>query len=884
MPPSHPPKTVIPRDQARCIRCRRRYMYWVRGSETVIKCLYPCDNALEVEERSIPGPRRKSQESFRNLLAELSAPNRAPTTRGVDLRFALDADESNNHVIRVYPEGGNVVIDASGIDTEKGAIRTDRGDRTITPESLSVLRRILSLKPIYRGGDIFFAFNPATLQSLRRLLKVKETERSREIRCRAGSPISSLTVDFDPKKGVTVEPQYEDPSGRTLPPSTVERGDGYLKVGEEYYLLDEASQKALNIAEDGVGLGDIPEFFLRDLVLLKSNFNAVLTDKARKVTIIEEDKPPTVLISYEEPGWLDFNIVYDPKSDSPGLPASNDGGYSRADNYTWVRKVERRKSEDEQRLKGLGARRTEKGYRLGLYAYKSLEEFIENIGGVKQASEEYREFLDQITDFRTDEAYRLPEAIEEQLERSGRSLFPYQRTGIQWLNWLFSHNLHGLLADDMGLGKTLQTLASMRFMYDETGAGEPSLVICPVAVIRHWENEIRTVFPRATVVNIYHGQSRRIDPPSGKRTIYISSYDTVVADVEELQKVAWFFVVLDEGTKIKNPGTQRSAAIKALNAAHKLSLSGTPIENRPAELWSLFDFLMRDHLGTYSEFLRTFEKPILEGDKTQIGELKRRVKPFILRRKKEQVAKDLPPKVEMRYWVELTGEQKLLYRRIQEAEVNPMEERLLSGQHVGYVDSILPVIMKLRQLCDHPAMANDAWDPPLGRSEKFDLVCEKIQEIHEGGESCVVFTNFIGTLDLLERVLGEAGLRYIRIDGQTRDRQGLIDAFNGGGYAAALCSVLASGHGINLVAANHVIHVDNWFSPAVEDQATDRVHRIGQTRTVYVHKILVQNTLEEKIDALIKRKRGIINGVIDAELEGEKFWTRRELLEILRPL
>jgi hypothetical protein len=879
MPPSQTPKTVIPRDQERCIRCRRRYMYWVRGSETVIRCFSPCDNALEVEE-----PRRRSPQSFRNLLVELSSPNRAPTQRGVGLRFALDADESNNHIIGVYPERGDTRIDASRLDAENANIKTDEGNQTITPESLSVLKSILSLKPIYKGGDIFFAFNPATLQSLRRLLKVRETERSREIRCRAGSPIMSLTVDFDPKKGVTVEPQYEDPSGHPLPPTAVKRGEGYLKVGEEFYLLDEASQKALNIAEDGVGLGDIPEFFLRDLVLLRSSFTAVLTDKARKVTIIEEDKPPTVLISYEEPGWLDFNIVYDPKSDSPGLPQSNDGGYSRADNYTWVRKVERRKAEDERRLKGLGARKTEKGYRLGLHAYKSLEEFIENIGGLKEASEEYREFLDQITDFRCDEAYRLPEGIEKQLEKSGRSLFPYQRTGIQWLNWLFSHNLHGLLADDMGLGKTLQSLASMRFMYDETGAGEPSLVICPVVVIRHWENEIRTVFPKATVVNIYHGPGRRIDPPSGRRTIYISSYDTVVADIEELQKIGWFFVVLDEGTRIKNPGTQRAAAIKMLNAAHKLSLSGTPIENRPAELWSLFDFLMRDHLGTYSEFLRTFEKPILEGDKTQIGELKRRVKPFILRRKKDQVAKDLPEKVEMRYWVELTGEQKLLYRRIQEAEVNPMEERLLSGQSVGYVDSILPVIMKLRQLCDHPAMANGAWDPPLGRSEKFDLVCEKIQEIHEGGESCVVFTNFLGTLNLLERVLGEAGLRYIRIDGQTRDRQGLIDAFNGGGYAAALCSVLASGHGINLTAANHVIHVDNWFSPAVEDQATDRVHRIGQTRTVYVHKILVQNTLEEKIDALIKRKRGIINGVIDSELEGEKFWTRRELLEILRPL
>ena len=850
-------------------------MYWLRGSETVIRCLTPCDNAVAIED-----PRRRPTQNFRDLLAELSH-EKVPKERRLDLRFTLDVDELRNHIISVHTDGTR--IDAGQIDADVGTAKTSRGTQTITPESLSVLKSILSLYPIYKAGDFFFAFNPTTLQSIRRLLKVNETQKSREIRTRSGSPINTLTIDYDPSKGVTLKPGFEGLVG-PINASAVERGEGYLKVDNEYYLLDEASQKALNIAKDGIALGDIPEFFLRDLVLLKSSFTTVLTDQARKVTIIEEDQPPTFLISYEEPGWLDFNIVYDPKSDSSDLPQSNDGGYVKADPYTWVRKVEKRKSEDEQRLKEMGARRTEKGYRLGLYAYKTLEEFIENIGGVKQATEEYQQFLDQITDFHTEEGYRLPEPIEEQLLMSGRSLFPYQRTGIQWLNWLFKHNLHGLLADDMGLGKTLQSLASMRYMYEQSGAGEPSLVICPVAVIRHWENEIRTVFPKATLVNIYHGQSRRIDPPHGKRTIYISSYDTVVADIEKLQKIGWFFVVLDEGTRIKNPGTQRAAAIKMLNAAHKLSLSGTPIENRPAELWSLFDFLMRDHLGTYSEFLRTFEKPIFEGDKTQITELKRRVKPFILRRKKEQVAKDLPEKVEMRYWVELSGEQKLLYKRIQEAEVNPMEERLLSGQYVGYVDSILPVIMKLRQLCDHPAMANNTWDPPLGRSEKFDLVCEKIQEIHEGGESCVVFTNFLGTLNLLERVLGEAGLRYIRIDGQTRDRQGLIDAFNGGGYAAALCSVLASGHGINLTAANHVIHVDNWFSPAVEDQATDRVHRIGQTRTVYVHKILVQNTLEEKIDALIKRKRVIINGVIDSELEGEKFWTRRELLEILRPL
>ena len=414
-------------------------MYWMRGSETVIRCFTPCDNAVAIED-----PRRRPTQNFRDLLVELSQ-NKTPKERGLDLQFTLDVDESRNHIISLQTESTR--IDAAQIDVETGIAKTSRGTQTVTPESLSVLKSILSLKPIYKAGDIFFAFNPAALQNLRRLLKVNETQRSRGIRTHAGSPISTLTIDYNPAMGVTVKPEYEDSTGHPLPASAIDLGEGYIKVDEEYYLLDEASRRALNIAKDGVALGDIPEFFLRDLVLLRSSFTAVLTDKARKVTIIEEDKPPTFLISYEEPGWLDFNIVYDPQSDSPGLPQSNDGGYVKADQYTWVRKVEKRKSEAEQRLKGMGAQKTEKGYRLGLHAYKTLEEFIENIGGVKQASVEYQQFLDQITDFRTDEAYRLPEAIEEQLVKSGRSLFPYQRTGIQWLNWLFSHNLHGLLIE-----------------------------------------------------------------------------------------------------------------------------------------------------------------------------------------------------------------------------------------------------------------------------------------------------------------------------------------------------------------------------------------------------------------------------------------------------
>ncbi len=865
------------------MRCSNRYLYWVRNTQAMIKCLAPCENAIPTEK-----PPAVTKYSSARKITELIS-ERKIQQHFIDLRFILDLDIDGNHVIELYSSkdylAGNR-LGAETINTISGSVNLNGVSLSIGIEGLEILRKMVSLNPSIKRGVLVYPFNLSTLQKLRSFVRVLESDRSKQILFKAISPFKTVEVDFDPSKGVTVRPVYANAEGQREESKHIERGNGYLKIDETFYLVDDSTQQVLDLEGKTIAIGDIPQFFLRDLVILKSNFTAVLTDEAKKISIKEEDIPPTILINYDEPGWLDFNIVYDPYNVQSGLPINTDGSFVRADDYSWLKKVDKRHQDDEQILKKLGASRTEKGYRLGLHSYKSLEDFIQQIGGVQEASEQYIEFLNQITEFQADEGYILPEKIESTLKKNGRDLFPYQRTGIQWLNWIFKHNLHGLLADDMGLGKTLQTLASMRCIYDENGSKEPSLIICPVAVIRHWENEIRTVFSRDTDVVIHHGQKReeaRLHQ-KGKRTIFISSYDTVVADIAEMGKVPWFFVILDEGTKIKNPGTQRSAAIKQLNGAHKLSLSGTPIENRPAELWSLFDFLMRDHLGKYSEFLWRYEKPIMEGNQEQIDELKQRIKPFILRRKKSQVAPDLPEKIEMGYWVELTDEQKLIYMHIQESEIAPMREKILSGQRVGTIEHLLPVIMKLRQLCDHPAMINHQWAPALGRSQKFDLVIEKIQEIWEGGESCVVFTNFIGTLNLLEDQLKDLGLIYIRIDGQTQNRQELIDKFNSGGHAAALCSVLASGHGINLVAANHVIHVDNWFSPAVEDQATDRVHRIGQARTVYIHKILVENTLEEKIDALIKRKRKIINGIMDEELEGEKSWSREELLEILRPL
>ena len=592
------------------------------------------------------------------------------------------------------------------------------------------------------------------------------------------------------------------------------------------------------------------------------------------------------MISTGAPGWLDFKVDYE--VGKYFIPCDvfkhSKGKFVHPNEYTWVKRDDTIIEEVESQLKALGAIETSEGFRLEITKFPSLEEFIEQIGGIRQVSAEYQRFLEEMTDFHYDQEFQLPQNVEQDLSSSGIRLRPYQRAGIHWLRWLTNHHLHGILADDMGLGKTIQMIADIRLTYEDSGNKSHSLILCPRSVVRHWSREMKRVFPEA-ITNEYLGPWRgRSGFKRGKLIVFITTYETFVRDIDFLSSVPFFFVVLDEGTKIKNPETLRAKAVKELNVAHRFVLSGTPIENRPAELWSIFDFLMKGHLGTYGGFISKFEKPVIEGDKIVAEWLSKRIRPFILRRLKEDVAKDLPEKIEMSEWCGLTEEQRSIYGQLQEMYVSPVRAALSRGEYVSLTSSILPILTKLKQVCDHPALITGKKEPLLGRSEKFDLIIEKFQEIWEAKESTVLFTHFLGTLDLFEAYLRSHGTTYIRIDGSTRERQVLIDRFNEGKASVALCSVLAAGHGINLIAANHVIHVDRWWNPAVEDQATDRVHRIGQTKTVYVHKVLTEGTLEEKIDALIERKRSISDRVIGAAIKEEMRWTREELIEILEPL
>lgn len=655
--------------------------------------------------------------------------------------------------------------------------------------------------------------------------------------------------------------------------------------------LGDVSEKARPLLDRGtiqILSKDIPEFFQRDLVMIKSEFNAVLTDLVEKVHVIVDPLKPVVRVRKDPRGWLDFDIQYHAQGfvlpHNLLVKARKEGQeYFQVDETNWIKIHKEVIIKTEQQLKELHATLAENGFRIPASEFASLEEFISGIGGQPALDEAYKTFLKQLTDFKADSKYQLTLTFEAHLTSSGLTLRPYQRAGIHWLNWLRSNSLHGVLADDMGLGKTIESLSVLRLGYEETKVKHHSMVIAPKSVLIHWEREIQRVFPTARTY-IFHGQGRNSRFfKSSLPYIFITTYDTVVRDIEALSKIPFYYLILDEATRIKNPDTRRSQSIKSLNALHRLALSGTPVENRPAELWSLFDFLMRGHLGKFGTFQNTFENSILDGNTETATRLGRRIKPFILRRKKEDVAKDLPEKIVMTEWVSLTEEQRTLYGELIN-QFSHVRTALQQGAKVSYTANILPLLTKLKQICDHPALVTGEVEPISGRSEKFDFIIEMIDEILANKEYVVIFSHFLQMLSLFEGVLKEKGISYIRIDGSTNHRQVLIDRFNQRQCQVALLSIMATGHGINMTAANHVIHADRWWNPAVEDQATDRVHRIGQDKTVYVYHILAEGTLEERIDRLLSSKREIASQIIGAATQGERRWSREELLELLKPL
>ena len=465
------------------------------------------------------------------------------------------------------------------------------------------------------------------------------------------------------------------------------------------------------------------------------------------------------------------------------------------------------------------------------------------------------------------ELKQLPDKPIKQPETFRGQLRPYQLRGLAWLEGLARLGLGGILADDMGLGKTIQVLALLLFRQaQKPKEGMPTLLICPTSLLGNWERELKKFAPSLPFF-MHHGNNRDPLPHKFKpHTLVLTTYGVARREEAEFAGRVWGMVVLDEAQAIKNPGSAQAKAVRRIKGAFRLALTGTPIENRLRELWSILTFTLPGYLGSDSSFQEHFAQPIEKyRDPDAAQELRQRVGPFVLRRLKSDrsIIQDLPEKQEMKVYTTLSREQAALYQ----ARVDQMEKDLEQSSGIERRGKILALLTHLKQICNHPSQFLRQWEPFAGRSGKLDRLTEMLEEVVESGERAIVFTQFKEMGDRLQAHLSSSlGFTPPFLHGGTtrEQRDEMVRAFQEDptGPPVMLLSLKAGGVGLNLTAATHVFHFDRWWNPAVEDQATDRTYRIGQTKNVQVHKLVTIGTLEEKIDALLESKRDLADRVV----------------------
>ena len=451
----------------------------------------------------------------------------------------------------------------------------------------------------------------------------------------------------------------------------------------------------------------------------------------------------------------------------------------------------------------------------------------------------------------------LPDDLDAELR-------PYQRDGINWLGFLREAGMGGVLADDMGLGKTLQALAAMR-------AGKRTLVVCPTSVLHNWAEEAQKFRPALTL-NVYHGPQRVLDLDVD---VTITTYGLLRLDIERLRNAGWDMAVLDEAQAIKNPGSQVARAAFRLQADFKVTLTGTPVENRLEELWSQLHFTNAGLLGGRKDFRERYERPISVGEPGVAAHLRDRIAPFVLRRLKRDVAKELPPRTDMVLRCELSKDERAVYDAIRAATREKIVQELGKGQGVL---AALEALLRLRQAACHSSLVPGQ---SADGSSKIDLLVETLEEVVSEGHKALVFSQWTSLLDRIEPHLRSHDLGFVRLDGSTRNRGDIVEQFqDDNGPPVFLISLKAGGTGLNLTAADHVFLVDPWWNPAVEDQAADRAHRIGQDKPVMVYRLVAEDTVEERILKLQDRKRKLAEAALGSADRASAI-TRAELMALL---
>jgi SNF2 family DNA or RNA helicase len=527
---------------------------------------------------------------------------------------------------------------------------------------------------------------------------------------------------------------------------------------------------------------------------------------------------------------------------------------------------------------------------------------IFSLSGTLQHAQRYEAFLAQLRSFDRVQELSLPTGMT-------MTLRPYQKQGYEWLAFLASYGLNGILADDMGLGKTAQTIALLTRMKEQSGPG-PNLIVTPTSLADNWKNEIAKFSPGLTCM-IYRGSPQRRDRLRRELEqvdVVLGTYATVRNDASLLREVQWRYVILDEAHFIKNSAAATTKAIKTIPARHRLALTGTPIQNRLTELWSLFDFLMPEFLGRQMRFREHYEDPIARmqsgraetPDEQETGEhamerLRERIKPFVLRRLKTDVARDLPPKIENDIFCSLCPEQIALYRGFSDSDEAKTAVKEITEKGADHAQTaILAALTSLRKICNH---ADLMYLPRTGdrlrvekplpgyetRSGKLEALGELLEQCREGGHRALIFCQLTSMLDILGHFLDGMGLSYLRLDGETpgTSRQALVERFNKEtNINAFLISTRAGGTGLNLTGADTVIFYDHDWNPANDQQAQDRAYRIGQLKTVNVYRLICKGTLEEKILRRQMLKKMLASSIVQHDVAGMKALTREELVSL----
>ena len=597
-------------------------------------------------------------------------------------------------------------------------------------------------------------------------------------------------------------------------------------------------------------------FFADDLARLESEWSIDLSASAATAFRGLERVTPEFREVASGSDWLAFDLAF---------AGSAGSRISAADARRWLQG-------------GQGGRRLPNGRMavLAKEAFADLEEVLKDLSprqeqGHFRIAAAHRTYLENSLPGGTvSERLNSGAGLIDSLDARGHSVLrPYQRAGVEWMLGLAGDGWGGILADEMGLGKTLQSLAvidTLKRAASTRGAPQkPCLVVVPTSLLGNWQEEAGRFAPNLRVVVLRSGERTRQLAAAQAADLVITSYQLVIRDQDHHRATDYAAVFLDEAGFIRNPETQASQAVRRLRADTRFALTGTPIENSIRDLWAIMEFALPGYLGSRDDFQQRYESSIQSGDPAALQRLRRRMAAFWLRRLKQDVARDLPSKIEKIIRCELTPTQRDIYTAIHREGVRSVEEarRTQSAGQARF--TLLTALLRLRQTCGDPRLLGESFpdQDPAEFSGKWAALAELLEEIRDGGHNVLIFSQFARQIDLLEPALTAAGLDFCRLDGTTRDRDAQVAAFQSApAKRAFLISLKAGGFGLNLTKADTVIHFDPWWNPAVEAQATDRAHRIGQARPVTVYKLITTATVEEKILSLQLRKRQLMSSAL----------------------